>query len=423
MIQTRTCVSGALSLLLLSCAAGARSQPDAGRHYPDGHGGEVYFPAGEASFADEVAQFTPGDPDGGDASARPGAVLGIPDYTNTGDASYLTLGCTGDLVVALTDNSLIDIPGPDLYVFEIGPDTEATAMAISEDGEDWVRVGRIAGGKAEVDIAPYVDPGSSYRYVRLVDLKQVCGSRTPGADVDAVGAIGSATKIALDSSVLFDSGEHRLRPGAHEALGEVVAEIDDPASARIEVAGHTDSVGSEAGNRTLSENRAQSVARFLRESGPFTDDAITIRAFGESRPVASNDTTEGRARNRRVELTVRSNPTGAETAERVEILGVWDAGEHGVMELRRIDGAIEGDYTLDNGAVLGEFVSDTVFEGYWVEDDSRRACDSERDGREHWGHLRIEFETAERDRFDAHWRYCGEEEDRGAWKGRLERLL
>lgn len=413
------------TLLAVILAAGASAQPDGGtgRHYPDGHGGKVYFPMGDRSFADELVSFSAGDPDGGAASAIPESVLGVPDWDDGGGEEALTLGCMGDLVVAMTDNSLIDVPGPDLYVFEIGPDTEATAMAISDDGEDWIRVGRIAGGKAEVDIAPYVDAGTAYRYVRLVDLKQACKSRTPGADVDAIGAIGSATKIALDGEVLFDSGEHRLKPGAHDALEDVVAVIENPAGTRIEVAGHTDSVGEAPGNLALSEKRARAVADFLDSTYSFADDAVTIRAFGESRPVASNDTAAGRASNRRVELTVRTTPPEPESANRVEILGVWDAGEHGIMELRRIDGSIEGDYTLDNGAVLGDFVSDSVFRGYWVEDDSRRSCDTEKDGRDHWGHLRIEFETAARDHFEAFWRYCGEEEDRGAWRGRLERLL
>lgn len=414
-----------LPLLVAVAATGtaAQSAEGGGRSYPDGHGGEVYFPMGDRSFADEVVSFTAGEPDGGDASSSPEAVLGVPDWDDGGGEEALTLGCMGDLVVSMSDNSLIDIPGPDLYVFEIGPDTEATALAISEDGENWVRVGRIAGGKAAVDIAPYVDAGTAYRYVRLLDLKQACDSRTPGADVDAIGAIGSATKIALDSEVLFDSGEHQLKAGAHAALEKVIAAIDDPASTRIEVAGHTDSVGSESSNLALSERRAQAVADFLDLSETFAEDAVTIRAFGESRPIASNDTARGRASNRRVELTVRTAPTEKGSTRQVEILGVWNAGEHGVMELRRVNEHIEGDYSLDNGAVLGDFVSDTVFEGYWVEDDSRKRCDSKKDGREHWGHLRIEFETAQRDDFDAFWRYCGEEEDRGQWRGQLERLL
>lgn len=414
------------TLLLLATVAGgavAQHEVEDGRDYPDGHGGTVHFPMGDVSFADEIVSFAPGDPDGDAASDRPEAVLGVPDYSDADESGFLTLGCTGDLVVAMTDNSLIDIPGPDLYVFEIGPDTEATAMAISEDGEDWIRVGRIAGGKAEIDIAPHVDSGSSFRYIRLVDLKQACDSRTPGADVDAIGAIGSASRIALDSSVLFDSGEHTLKPGAHAAIEEVVAAIDDPRGTRIEVVGHTDSVGSEASNQSLSQNRARAVAEFLIESGSFSEGAVTTRAFGESRPVAGNDTAEGRARNRRVELTVRTTPHKTESTREIEILGVWDAGEHGILELRRVDGEIEGDYTLDNGVVMGKFTSETVFEGYWVEDDSRRSCDSRKDGRDHWGHLRLEFETAERERFAAYWRYCGEDDDRGAWRGNLERLL
>ncbi|MFW5927207.1 MAG: OmpA family protein, partial [Wenzhouxiangella sp.] len=280
----------ALSFLPLIALAQSKEQ---GRSYPDGHGGEVHFPMGDASFADEIVSFTAGDPDGSEASERPEAVLGVPDFADVGDPGFLTLGCAGDLVVAMTDNNLIDIPGSDLYVFEVGPDTEAMALAISEDGENWIRVGRISGGKSEIDIAPYVDSGSSYRYVRLVDLKQACGSKTPGADVDAIGAIGSASTIALDSSVLFDSGEFTLKSGAHAAIEEVIAAIDNPESARIEVAGHTDSVGSEADNQTLSENRARAVAEFLIESGSFSEGAITTRAFGESRPIADNATAEG----------------------------------------------------------------------------------------------------------------------------------
>ena len=63
--------------------------------------------------------------------------------------------------------------------------------------------------------------------------------------MDAIGAIGSASRIALDSSVLFDSGEFTLKAGAHAAIEEVIAAIENPQGTRIEVAGHTDSVGSD----------------------------------------------------------------------------------------------------------------------------------------------------------------------------------
>jgi OOP family OmpA-OmpF porin len=55
-----------------------------------------------------------------------------------------------------------------------------------------------------IDISPFVKPGDTFHYVRLTDLKTNCGESWPGADIDAVGAVGSAIQISLKSSVLFD---------------------------------------------------------------------------------------------------------------------------------------------------------------------------------------------------------------------------
>ena len=161
-----------------------------GKSYPDGHDGEVFFPCGDLSFADEVVSFTSGEPKAwAEADRIPEEALGIPDYD--GNDNYLTLGCGGVLVVRFTDNSLIDIDGPDLYVFEIGPAVEPTDLAISRDGESWVEIGRIAGGRAEVDVADFVDGPEPYSHVRLIDGRTDCGGEYPGADIDAIGAIGA----------------------------------------------------------------------------------------------------------------------------------------------------------------------------------------------------------------------------------------
>ncbi|WP_376692442.1 OmpA family protein [Wenzhouxiangella sp. EGI_FJ10409] len=387
-----------------------------GKAYPDGHGGEVFFPIGAASFADEVVSFSPGDPDGGDAFSDPYAILGTPDYESDEEDSFVTLGCGGQLVVQLTDNELIDVAGPDLYVFEIGPDVEPTAMAVSEDGEDWVRVGVISGGKAEVDIAPYVSADDSFRFIKLVDLRQACNTRTPGADIDAIGAMGSAAKIALDGSVLFDSGEHRLKDGGREELSRVIAQLENTEGSAVEVAGHTDSVGSAEDNLVLSRNRAQTVARYLMENAAFPEGAVTTRALGESQPLASNDTAEGRARNRRVELTVRTTPEAGEQSEpQVEILGIWHSEDAGIIELERRGDQVNGQYRMSEGTLTGEFVDEDQFEGFWIKDRSRTACDSEKQGSEHWGGIRLEFDSPELDTFTGYWRYCNEDEDRGSW--------
>ena len=417
--------SALLCAIILSAPSTiAQSQAATSGSYPDGHGGEVLFPMGDVSFADAVESYSDGDPSPIDRAANPQAALGVPDIAEHDNGGYVTLGCAGELVLAFEDNALVDVAGPDLYVFEIGPDTEPTAMAVSADGDAWTRVGRIAGGKAEIDLAPYVAPAAEFRYVKLVDLKSACGSgETPGADIDAVGALGSAQRIALDSAVLFDTGEYTLKPKAFAAIDEVLGAIGNRAETSVVVAGHTDAVGAESDNETLSRNRAGAVADFLVGEAGFSQKRVTLKAYGESRPVASNETAAGRARNRRVELTVRTPRADTlDEAPRVDILGVWDAKGHGILEMRLVAGKFEGEYTSDGGRLLGEFVSDTVFEGWWVEDNSRTSCDSKRAGSDHWGPLRIEFESPSRDAFIAQWRYCGEDEWRGAWK-RAERLL
>lgn len=393
------------------------------RTYETASGDAVAFPLGDASFADEVASFIPGKPDGGEASADASAVLGIPDRARRRDDSFLTLGCGGSLVVEFVDNTLIDVPGPDMHVFEVGPDVEATALAVSADGDHWIRVGMIAGGKAAVDIGPYVSGDEAFRSVKLVDLRQACNSRTPGADIDAIGAIGAASKIALDSAVLFGSGEHALKSGAHAELDRVIGGMQSLQQGRVEVAGHTDSIGDAQNNIELSRRRARAVAAYLVKSGAFPETAVTVRAHGETRPIASNDTAAGRERNRRVELTVRAARRAvSRSAPAMEILGTWYSESNGIIELARGEDGITGSYTSADGLLFGEFTTEDVFTGYWVKDSSARSCDVPRAGSDHWGHIRMEFESPARDSFVAYWRYCGEESDRGSWH-RAERLL
>lgn len=413
-------------LFLFAAMAGhsglALCQNGVGKAYPDGHGGEVFFPIGDASFADKVVSFTPGDPDGGKASSDPAVALSFPGYKSKDDGSFLTLGCGGELVVQFTDNSLIDVPGPDLYVFEVGPDVEATGMAISQDGNAWTRVGSISGGKAEVDIAPYVGNEEAFRFVKLVDLRQACGTRTPGADIDAIGAMGSAARIALDSSVLFESGAYQLKTGGNEELDRVVRQLGDPAKTRVEVAGHTDSVGSADANLELSRQRAQTVADYLNKAADFPEGAVTTRSFGETQPVAPNNTAEGRAKNRRVELIVRTTPAVNRPEKVAEILGIWHSSSNGIIELRRRGDEVTGSYTSADGTLLGELVSEHRFEGFWIKDNSAQTCEHSKRGSKHWGGLRLEFASSQRDEFTAYWRYCDEDEDRGKWS-KAERLL
>lgn len=266
----------------------------------------ICLPMGAASFADEVVSF--------ERSARPAEptwdapeqALGEPDYTRPSAPGYVSLGCHGVLVLRFVDNVLVDVDGLDLYVFEVGPMVEATDLEISADGSQWLPVGRIEGARSEVDIAGVATPGTGYPFVRLTNAGKACGGRSPGADIDAVAAVGSALRLSLDSAVLFDSGQSALKAQAHAALEELAGRLRSHGrGTRITIEGHTDSVGSDADNLALSLARAHAVRAFLLERIELPASQVEIAGHGESRPVASNDDEAGRARNRRVDLLVR----------------------------------------------------------------------------------------------------------------------
>ena len=115
------------------------------------------------------------------------------------------------------------------------------------------------------------------------------------------------------SDVLFDTGSYTLKPGAREKLAKISGIVLAHPGLTLQIEGHTDSVGTDEFNRQLSERRADSVRDFLAEQG-VPASSITARGFGKSQPVATNDTAEGRQRNRRVELVVNGDAIGTATA-------------------------------------------------------------------------------------------------------------
>ena len=111
------------------------------------------------------------------------------------------------------------------------------------------------------------------------------------------------------SDVLFDTDSATLKPGAREKLARVAGILASHPDLKIEIEGHTDSVGTDDYNQRLSERRAESVRAYLvQQKIPPT--AVDAEGFGESRPVASNATPAGRQQNRRVELVVSGESIG-----------------------------------------------------------------------------------------------------------------
>jgi outer membrane protein OmpA-like peptidoglycan-associated protein len=115
--------------------------------------------------------------------------------------------------------------------------------------------------------------------------------------------------IATMPDVLFETNRYALRPAARESLAKVAGILLAYPDLRLEVDGHTDSVGSDAYNQQLSEKRAASVRDYLAQQGiPIA--SVTVQGFGKTQPVASNATAAGRQQNRRVELVVSGEVIG-----------------------------------------------------------------------------------------------------------------
>lgn len=102
--------------------------------------------------------------------------------------------------------------------------------------------------------------------------------------------------------IQFDTGKWTIKARVYPALDDVVAVLKRNLTLRVEIQGHTDNIGSEASNRKLSGDRARAVMEYLVKKGVQAK-RLSAAGYGSSRPIASNDTSEGRARNRRVELT------------------------------------------------------------------------------------------------------------------------
>jgi len=113
------------------------------------------------------------------------------------------------------------------------------------------------------------------------------------------------TVITLPGNVLFASGKAMLLPGAQSSLSQIADALKDQANTAIAIEGHTDSTGSDVTNLELSKARAESVASYLMSRG-LPKDQITTQGLGPSRPIAGNDSPEGRATNRRVEIIVKA---------------------------------------------------------------------------------------------------------------------
>jgi len=153
-------------------------------------------------------------------------------------------------------------------------------------------LGAAVGGAAGAYIGNYMDKQAEEMEQDLAGAK--------------IERVGEGIKITFDSGLLFDVNKAILRPASEEQLSKMGVILQKYPDTNILLEGHTDATGSDEYNLELSRLRAQSVANFLSSQG-VVPGRFTIMGYGETQPIADNESVDGRQLNRRVEVAIFAN--------------------------------------------------------------------------------------------------------------------
>lgn len=163
------------------------------------------------------------------------------------------------------------------------------------NGELGAVIGGVVGGGAGVLIGAKMDKQA-----------QKIEQEIPGAQVERVDD-GIVVTFDENSGVYFDTAKYNINAASQATLNKLANVLKEYPNTDVLVVGHTDNVGAEAMNMTLSKNRAQSVTNYFVQSKGLNPSRFTTNWFGETAPVADNSTVAGRAKNRRVNLAIVPN--------------------------------------------------------------------------------------------------------------------
>lgn len=167
-----------------------------------------------------------------------------------------------------------------------------TNTSDSQEGRTNALIGAGIGGLAGAGIGNYMDRQESAMREALSDSG--VGVRRQGNDL----------LLIMPGDVTFDTNSSSIKSDFYHILNDAAQVLNRYPATYVDVVGHADSTGPDAYNQTLSEQRASSVGSYLISQGVLRD-RFYIAGMGERSPIASNDTVEGRARNRRVEILIR----------------------------------------------------------------------------------------------------------------------
>ena len=146
-----------------------------------------------------------------------------------------------------------------------------------------------------------MDAASATAYMDQQEI--MLRERLAGTGV-TISRVGETIVLSMPGSATFASGSSKVQSNFVPVLDSVVVVLDEFDKTYVDIIGHTDSKGSKDYNKRLSEQRAESVARYF-ESHRVVRERVLVAGMGEAEPIASNDTREGRAKNRRLEIKLK----------------------------------------------------------------------------------------------------------------------
>ena len=298
---------GIASILIIASLLGdcLFAQSGRGKSYRIDRNKSIYLPLGKISFADKLIAYKVGSPSPKQIYRDSIQCLHEPNYTSYSIPDFISLGCGGSLTVQFTDNGLMNLKGDDIYIFEVASKKESSKIEVSTNGKDWIYAGKVFGGTSKLDLSDeHIDSYTVFYFLRVTDLKDLCKSKSAGADIDAIGAINSVIKLTVNADLLFDVADYSLKESAEQILDTLVKTIRLVDKATISVEGHTDNDGGDAYNLELSKNRCRTVVEKLITIIGYKSYDYEVIAFGERLPKVDNNSPENKQINRRVEITI-----------------------------------------------------------------------------------------------------------------------
>ncbi len=186
-------------------------------------------------------------------------------------------------------------------------------------------IGYLIGGDGQAAaigaaIGTAVGAGTGAVIGNKMDKKAEELAKLENAQVETVTDVNGlkAIKVTFDSGILFDFNKSTLKTDAKASLDKFAAEMADMHDTNINVYGHTDNVGTAAANKKVSNQRANMVASYLEKKG-IDKNRIVAEGLSFDFPVADNETAEGRAQNRRVEIYISANEDMVKAAEQGQL--------------------------------------------------------------------------------------------------------